>query len=37
VGIDAGAAGSEEAAMHVVRENDLGLERSARDLDRGDT
>ncbi|MEU1895693.1 DUF5709 domain-containing protein [Streptomyces pristinaespiralis] len=37
VGIDAGAAGAEEAAMHVVREDDLDLERSARDLDRGDT
>jgi hypothetical protein len=35
VGIDAGAAGAEEAAMHVVRDNDL--ERSERDMDRGET
>jgi hypothetical protein len=35
VGIDAGAAGAEEAAMHVVRESDL--EESDRDLARGNT
>jgi len=35
VGIDGGAAAAEEAAMHVVRENDR--QSSARDLDVGDT
>lgn len=37
VGTDTGAAGSEDAAMHVVREHDLDLEPPTRDLDRGAT
>lgn len=34
VGIDAGAAASEEAAVHVVHDSGLGLEPPDRDLDR---